>query len=101
MSRRKNILTQSSNWDRACVTGTEPDHLKGQHFEDFLSRDSQYHFQPDTPLQSMFNGPVEDDRSRQYRKAEWNTPQERRQMAWRDMMDPGGKTFVRGDVLDD
>ena len=103
MSRRKNILATSPTWDqpRASVTGAEPDHLKGQHFEDFMSKDSTYNFRPDTPMQAMFQGPVEDDRTRAYRKAEWMTPEERRKAAWKETTDPGGHTFIRGDFLDD
>lgn len=101
MSRRKNILSTAATWDqpRATVTGAQPD--RHTHFENFLSRDSRFHFQPDTPLQAMFQGPVEDDRNRQYRNYEWVTPEERRRMAWKDVTDPGGHTIIRGDFLDD
>ena len=103
MSRRKNILATSSNWERATVTGAEPDHLKGQHVEDFLSRDSQYHFQPDTPMQSAFMGPVQDDCEAREKKfvREFYGATEARRRAWLDVTDPGGHTFERGEFLDD
>ena len=100
MARRRNLTAIMR--DSAPVTGAEPDPLRGQHFEDFLAPSSQYHFHPVTPLQAALHGPTEDDidRQRSWVRETYGEEGLMRRM-YHEHTDPGGKTFFRGDIIDE
>lgn len=78
-----------------------PDHLAGQHVEDFLSPDNQGHFRPVTPMQAAVRSAAEPEYEDLYDSWAYRTDGvngvARRE--WHEMNEPGGKTFRKGRVV--
>ncbi len=80
-------------------TYRKPDHLSGHHYEDFLSPGARgSNANPPTPLSATVEQPDADCEERHWMRR-WSTPDGilRREQARES--DPGGKTFLKGDIF--